>query len=153
MRQWNSDKPHRCPGCHRVWVYQYQGKDIFKPVFWEIYTCPYCKVRFSGLGWEEADWRDFYPIFRTYIYFRNIRWKIDDYTAKIPRRIAYRLTQLSYRLYDPTFEQHISIRDSEGYLVKSWVIIADEWACGIDSSTGPDTLHGDFDITERDKYD
>ena len=152
LRQWNSDKPHRCPQCHRVWTYVLFAPDgRSKPQWWKIYKCPYCQTKFSGLGWEEGSWWDFPLVFWTHMRVRRARWAIDDFTARIPRRTAFRLTQLAYYLYDPTFKQTIEIKEN-GITIKAWNIVADEYACGIDSSSGPDSI-GSLQIVEGVNYD
>lgn len=78
MRQWNADKPHRCPGCHRVWTWLPDGTELSRPRWWRRNECTYCGLTFAGWGWEHAVWRDIPLVFDLGIWWRNLKWKIDD---------------------------------------------------------------------------
>lgn len=59
VRNWNYDKPHRCPECHAIWTYQTKDDNYgITPRWWRTYTCKSCGAVFSGRwAWAER-WRD-----------------------------------------------------------------------------------------------
>lgn len=46
----NSDKPHRCPRCHRIpdHAHQLAGRSRW----WRTYTCSVCQLRW-WIGWSD----------------------------------------------------------------------------------------------------
>lgn len=73
---WNYDKPHRCPECHRTWVY----RDIWDnygvaPRWWKTYRCQYCGTKFTG-RW--AWWPKHYygAKFRLWYLYRELKWRM-----------------------------------------------------------------------------
>lgn len=48
VRNWNYDKPHRCPECHAVWTWSAEYDSDMTPRWWRTYVCYRCGTEFSG---------------------------------------------------------------------------------------------------------
>jgi hypothetical protein len=63
------------------------------------------------------------------------------------RWVAWMLVRLAHRFYDPEYQESITITDEHGQ-VGQFVIVGDEYGCGVSSFSGPDACGFDPDMWE-----